>query len=228
MDRIPLPSNQEQQPSKKRSLRLYISITGNPRHRTGALVSRHRPRVRPSLNPPSKRPVWLILPLVKIVDSPKKRKATGPHQAAPPPNQRRSRSPPFSQQSNTSVLSNPPPGRRRGHSRQRSDISAYRSAGRSRGDAFAPHGGFSPGVANPVVGTSRETTFAEPYQHPRTSHSVSSMLSDQPSSRYPPDSRATGHQSEGGRRSRATSEERARGPPPPPPAPARHERSSND
>ncbi|KAI1128234.1 hypothetical protein F5Y10DRAFT_292254 [Nemania abortiva] len=152
-------------------------------------------------------------------DSPKKRKATGPQHAVPPPSQRRSRSPTFGQQPSTSVLSNPPPGRQRGHSRQRSDISAYRSTGRNRGEQFGPHGGFSPGVGNPVVGTSRETTFAEPYQQPRGGHSVSSMLSDQPSSRYAPDARPSAQPSEGGQRSRATSEERGRGPQPPPPPP---------
>ncbi|KAI1179492.1 hypothetical protein F4777DRAFT_433166 [Nemania sp. FL0916] len=154
-------------------------------------------------------------------DSPKKRKATGPQHAVPPPSQRRSRSPTFGQQAATAVLSNPPPGRQRGHSRQRSDISTYRSAGRGRGEPFGQHGGFSPGIGNPVVGTSRETTFAEPYQQPRGGHSVSSMLSDQPSSRYPPEARSSGQSSEGGQRSRATSEERGRAgqPPPPPPPP---------
>lgn len=167
-----------------------------------------------------------MLLLVKSVDSPKKRKATGPQHAAPPPSQRRSKSPTFGQQVSTPALSNPPPGRHRGHSRQRSDISAYRSAGRTRGEPFGPHGGFSPGVGNPVVGTSRETTFAEPYQQPRSSHSVSSMLSDQPSSRPAPDLRSSGQLAEGEQRSRATSEERGRGtqlppPPPPPPPPPR-------
>ncbi|RWA09849.1 hypothetical protein EKO27_g5255 [Xylaria grammica] len=166
------------------------------------------------------------------VDSPKKRKATGPQHAAPPPSQRRSRSPTFGQQASTSVLSNPPPGRRRGHSRQRSDISAYRSTGRNRGEPFGPHGGFSPGVGNPVVGTTRETTFAEPYQQSRSSHSVSSMLSDQPSSRYAPDVRPSGQPLEGEQRPRATSEERGRGaqpppPPPPPPSSAPRERTND-
>ncbi|KAI0485656.1 hypothetical protein F4859DRAFT_390602 [Xylaria cf. heliscus] len=165
-------------------------------------------------------------------DSPKKRKATGPQHSIPPPSQRRSRSPTFGQQASTSVLSNPPPGRRRGHSRQRSDISAYRSTGRSRGDSFGPHGGFSPGVGAPIVGTSRETTFAEPYQQPRGSHSVSSMLSDQPSSRFPPDARPSGQQSEGEQRSRAASEERGRGghpqPPPPLPPPSAPRERTND
>lgn len=52
--------------------------------------------------------------------SPKKRKATGPHQSAPPPtSQPQYTSPPFS----GSSVSNTPQSRRRGHSRQRSDLS---------------------------------------------------------------------------------------------------------
>ncbi|TVY40952.1 hypothetical protein LSUB1_G003108 [Lachnellula subtilissima] len=55
--------------------------------------------------------------------SPKKRKATGPQQPAPPPtSQPQYRSPPFSQAG--SSVSNTPSSRRRGHSRQRSDLSA--------------------------------------------------------------------------------------------------------
>ncbi|KAI1745558.1 hypothetical protein F4680DRAFT_465491 [Xylaria scruposa] len=166
------------------------------------------------------------------VDSPKKRKATGPQQSVPPPGQRRSRSPTFGPQASSAVLSNPPPGRRRGHSRQRSDISAYRSTGRNQGESFRPHGGFSPGIGAPIVGTSRETTFAEPYQQPpRGSHSVSSMLSDQPpSARFPPDVRPPGQPLEGEQHSRASSEERGRGthpPPPPPPPSAPRERTSD-
>lgn len=52
--------------------------------------------------------------------SPKKRKATGPQQPAPPPtSQPQYTSPPFSQ-----TRSSTPSSRRRGHSRQRSDLSA--------------------------------------------------------------------------------------------------------
>lgn len=55
--------------------------------------------------------------------SPKKRKATGPQQPAPPPtSQPQYTSPPFSQTG--SSVSNTPSSRRRGHSRQRSDLSA--------------------------------------------------------------------------------------------------------
>lgn len=59
--------------------------------------------------------------------SPKKRKATGPHQAAPPPvSQSHYTSPPFSQGGS---VSNTPSNRRPGHSRQRSDMS-------TRGDTY--------------------------------------------------------------------------------------------
>jgi hypothetical protein len=115
---------------------------------------------------------------VEIVDSPRKRKATGPQQPAPAPStQARTRSPPFGQ------LSNPGPNRRRGHSRQRSDISSYRSSRGSRGEVFGSYRGTSPtGLAG-----SREGTVAEPsYIGPARSsaHSVSSLLSDQPSPRF--------------------------------------------
>ncbi|KAK4189998.1 hypothetical protein QBC35DRAFT_118171 [Podospora australis] len=71
-----------------------------------------------------------------VGESPRKRKAVGPQTAAPPPSTQRLRSPPFSQQS--AALSNPPPGRRRGHSRQRSDLGSYRSGGRGRGESSGP------------------------------------------------------------------------------------------
>ncbi|KAI1471550.1 uncharacterized protein F4812DRAFT_183491 [Daldinia caldariorum] len=140
------------------------------------------------------------------VESPKKRKATGPQQAPPPPSQARFRSPPFGQHSGSSALSNPPPGRRRGHSRQRSDVSAYRSTGRGRIEPFGPHRGLSPGL-----GPSRETGVGEVSQSSRSgAHSVSSLLADQPSPRYASEMRP--HQSEGERRnSPATSDERSRG-----------------
>ncbi|KAI1083859.1 hypothetical protein F5B20DRAFT_576790 [Whalleya microplaca] len=142
------------------------------------------------------------------VDSPKKRKATGPQPAAPPPaGQTRFRSPPFGQHGGQSTLSNPPSGRRRGHSRQRSDISSYRS-GRGRGEgSFGPYRGLSPGLS----GASRETMAGEPSQHPRSSaHSVSSLLSDQPSPRYASEMRL--QQGEGERRnSPMTAEELSRG-----------------
>ncbi|CAJ2511505.1 Uu.00g071300.m01.CDS01 [Anthostomella pinea] len=150
-------------------------------------------------------------PSAPSVDSPRKRKATGPPQSGPPPtSQTRLRSPPFVQQGGPSMLSNPPPGRRRGHSRQRSDISSYRSSGRGRGEGFGPHGGFSPGL-----GTSREAPTGESsQQQPRSSgHSVSSMLSDQPSPRYVAEMRAQQGESER-RNSPNASEERSRGGPP--------------
>ncbi|KAI0378456.1 hypothetical protein F5Y04DRAFT_291030 [Hypomontagnella monticulosa] len=138
------------------------------------------------------------------VESPKKRKATGPQPAAPPPSQARFRSPPFGQHGST--LSNPPPGRRRGHSRQRSDVSSYRSAGRGRYDHFGPHRGLSPGPGAP-----REGGMGESSQQPRSSaHSVSSLLSDQPSPRYASEMRAQQSESER-RNSPTTSDERPRG-----------------
>ncbi|KAI6092772.1 hypothetical protein F4821DRAFT_110856 [Hypoxylon rubiginosum] len=132
------------------------------------------------------------------VESPKKRKATGPQQAAPPPSQR-FRSPPI-QHGGPTTLSNPPPGRRRGHSRQRSDISSYRGRG------FNPHRGLSPSL-----GVTREAAMGESSQQPRSSaHSVSSLLSDQPSPRYASEIRTQQGESER-RNSPAISDERSRG-----------------
>ncbi|KAI2631986.1 hypothetical protein GGR54DRAFT_645942 [Hypoxylon sp. NC1633] len=139
-------------------------------------------------------------------ESPKKRKATGPHQAPPPPSQTRFRSPPFGQPGGSSTLSNPPPGRRRGHSRQRSDVSSYRPGGRGRIEGFGPHRGPSPSL-----GVSRESGVGELSQQTRSgAHSVSSLLSDQPSPRYPSEMRTQQSESER-RNSPATVDERSRG-----------------
>ncbi|KAI1344008.1 hypothetical protein F5Y15DRAFT_411859 [Xylariaceae sp. FL0016] len=158
-------------------------------------------------------------PAAPSVDSPRKRKATGPQQAAPPPSSiARLRSPPVLERpGGSSTLSDPPPGRRRGHSRQRSDISSYRSAGRGRGDSFGPHRGFSPGPGLSTVAISREPTVPEmpQSQQPRGGgHTVSSLLSDQPSLRHTSEARASIQQSERERgHSPNVAEDRSRGDP---------------
>jgi hypothetical protein len=58
--------------------------------------------------------------------SPKKRKATGPQQAAPAPTSQPQYTPPSFSQAGSSV-SNTPLSRRRGHSRQRSDLGSRSS-----------------------------------------------------------------------------------------------------
>jgi hypothetical protein len=64
-----------------------------------------------------------LIPCPDHTSSPKKRKATGAHQSAPAPSsQPQYTSPPFSHTGGSS-LSNTPQSRRRGHSRQRSDVS---------------------------------------------------------------------------------------------------------
>lgn len=132
-----------------------------------------------------------------VGESPRKRKATGPQQAAPPPStQQRYRSPPFAHSAG-SALSNPPPGRRRGHSRQTSEASTYRGRGRAetigstRGmSPLAPSGpssarGTGRGSAEPSAYSQQQATQAR-----STAHSVSSLLSsDDPSAQtaqYPP------------------------------------------
>ncbi|ETS77511.1 hypothetical protein PFICI_11385 [Pestalotiopsis fici W106-1] len=139
--------------------------------------------------PPSSQGVS-TQPATPSVDSPRKRKATGPQQAAPPPNTQASRrSPPFG---HSSTLANPPQGRRRGHSRQRSDLSSYRSAagGRGRGDSFGPSRALSPGLGTPVEGVPLESSA----QVRTGTHTVSSMLSEQPSPPYTGESRTQQHQ----------------------------------
>ncbi|CAI0655014.1 unnamed protein product [Colletotrichum noveboracense] len=111
-----------------------------------------------------------------------KRKATGPQPAAPPPSQQRLRSPPFH---GGSTLGNPPPGRRRGHSRQRSDLSFYRPGGRGRGESFGTPRGMSPQVVGSGSGPdqgSTDSTSSQQQQPARTigGHSVSSLLSEDP------------------------------------------------
>ncbi|KAK9424685.1 hypothetical protein SUNI508_03562 [Seiridium unicorne] len=156
--------------------------------------------------PPSSQGVS-TQPATPSVDSPRKRKATGPQQPAPPPNTQASRrSPPFSHSAGSSTLSNPPPGRRRGHSRQRSDMSSYRSTGRGRGDSFGPSRALSPGLGTPREGVPLESSL----QGRSNTHTVSSLLSDQSSPHYGTDPRA--HHAESERRqSPMSSDEKMRG-----------------
>ncbi|KAH7627079.1 hypothetical protein B0T09DRAFT_360193 [Sordaria sp. MPI-SDFR-AT-0083] len=149
-------------------------------------------------------------------ESPRKRKATGPQTAAPPPSSaQRFRSPTFSHSG--APLSNPPAGRKRGHSRQRSDLGSYRGAVRGRGDSYVP----SPQDAPKDSGDQHQhQQHSQHHQHQhgqghtqssqvqqtaptvtRSAHSVSSLLSDHPQSPRP------GQFSEGSR----SSEEKVRG-----------------
>ncbi|KAK1971382.1 hypothetical protein LZ32DRAFT_439805 [Colletotrichum eremochloae] len=109
-----------------------------------------------------------------------KRKATGPQQAPPPPSQQRLRSPPFH---SGSTLANPPPGRRRGHSRQHSDLSPYRPTGRGRGESFGMPQGMSSQVTSFGTGAEHNESAAGQQQQTKSfgGHSVSSLLSEEPS-----------------------------------------------
>lgn len=129
--------------------------------------------------------VSIYLALTSFPDhtsSPKKRKATGPQQAAPPPtSQPQYTSPPFSQTG--SSVSNTPSSRRRGHSRQRSDLSARggeaygRPASRHRQAefTFSAQNVASPGAQEPGQGQG-STGPAEPRRRSGGSHPVSSLL----------------------------------------------------
>jgi hypothetical protein len=114
--------------------------------------------------------------------SPKKRKATGPQQAAPlPTSQPQYTSPPFSQTG--SSVSNTPSSRRRGHSRQRSDMSGrgIDSYGRPTSRHRHTESGFSAqsGASPPQAQGSEQqglAAAAEPRRRSGGSHPVSSML----------------------------------------------------
>ncbi|ORY64031.1 uncharacterized protein BCR38DRAFT_485172 [Pseudomassariella vexata] len=157
-------------------------------------------------------------PATPSVDSPRKRKATGPQQPAPlPSTQARYRSPPFNPSvggGGPSTLANPPPGRRRGHSRQRSDLASYRPPGRGRGDSFGPNRGMSPSVHTPreaaPAAASAPSATETSYQR-SGGHSVSSLLSEEPSPHYAPEMRSQPQGEAERRQSPTSSEERSRG-----------------
>lgn len=108
--------------------------------------------------------------------SPKKRKATGPQQPAPPPtSQPHYTSPPFSH--GGSSVSNTPQARRRGHSRQRSDVSARGFGDYGRNNRHRPEAGFtSSNLQSPIQVSEQGHHSSEPRRHSGGSHSVSSML----------------------------------------------------
>lgn len=114
-----------------------------------------------------------------VGETPRKRKATAPPAPSPTRGESRFRSPPPFIHSS---LSNASRGRR-GHTRQRSDMSSYRSSesGRLRRESFGgPLRGMSP-IHAPVLGSSqgpsRESGSSERSEPPK--HSVSSMLSSE-------------------------------------------------
>ncbi|KAG0645355.1 hypothetical protein D0Z07_8897 [Hyphodiscus hymeniophilus] len=143
----------------------YISITGN--HRLLRLVRAAQINLR-----------HLQASIDDHTYSPKKRKATGPQQPAPPPtSQPQYTSPQFSQTG--SSVSNTPSSRRRGHSRQRSDLSArgidsYRPSSRQR----PTESGFATqGMALPPAPVQGAATFSsEPRQRSGGANPVSSIL----------------------------------------------------
>ncbi|KAH6678915.1 hypothetical protein F5X68DRAFT_35352 [Plectosphaerella plurivora] len=108
-----------------------------------------------------------------------KRKATGPPEQAPAPSQQRLKSPSALDSGRSSR--NASPERRRGHSRQRSDVSLYRATGgQRRGESTGPARAMSPLAMAPG-------SAASAAQVPRSigGHSVSSLLSEEPSRTSP-------------------------------------------
>ena len=113
--------------------------------------------------------------------SPKKRKATGPQQAAPPPtSQPQYTSPPFSQ--GGSSVSNTPSSRRRGHSRQRSDMSGrgMDSYGRPMSRQRQTESSLNVQIGSPPQAQGSEqqglASILEPRRRSGGSHPISSML----------------------------------------------------
>ncbi|KAM3075991.1 hypothetical protein ACMFMF_005336 [Clarireedia jacksonii] len=113
--------------------------------------------------------------------SPKKRKATGPQQPAPPPtSQPQYTSPSFSQTG--SSVSNTPSSRRRGHSRNRSDLSARANDIYGKPSSRHRHteSGFSTqSLTSPVHSQAQDQgpSAAEPRRHSGAgSNTVSSIL----------------------------------------------------
>lgn len=112
--------------------------------------------------------------------SPKKRKATGPQQPAPPPtSQPQYTSPSFSQTG--SSVSNTPSSRRRGHSRNRSDLSARANDiyGRPSSRHHTESGFSNQGLTSPVHSQAQDQgpSTAEPRRHSGAgSNTVSSLL----------------------------------------------------
>lgn len=108
--------------------------------------------------------------------SPRKRKATGSQQPAPPPtSQPQYTSPPFSQGS--ASVSSTPQGRRRGHSRQRSDVSARGfDYGRSNRHPKTEGGFTSRNLASPIQSADNGQPSLGSRRHSGGAHTVSSML----------------------------------------------------
>ncbi|KAH7397680.1 hypothetical protein BKA64DRAFT_708359 [Cadophora sp. MPI-SDFR-AT-0126] len=135
--------------------------------------------------------------------SPKKRKATGPQQAAPPPtSQPQYTSPPFS----GSSVSNTPSSRRRGHSRQPSDLSARgldsygRPLSRHRQEGSFGQNLTSPPPPAQAHGSEQQSqtsqgpaSSVEPRRRSGGSHPVSSMLEQPQQSQTPSQSQHSQH-----------------------------------
>ncbi|KAH8820012.1 hypothetical protein F5884DRAFT_33402 [Xylogone sp. PMI_703] len=135
--------------------------------------------------------------------SPKKRKATGPQQAAPPPTSQPHYGSPSFSHAGSSISNTPPTTRRRGHSRQRSDLSGrgFEPYGRptsrhrySEGASFGAHGVTSPppAGAEPGLGPG-PASLPSSTERRRTSHPVSSMLEQGESPRSRSQSQSQSH-----------------------------------
>lgn len=169
-------SNRHRLFNKKHHLHLSIFITGNRRLHKQVLpeIIRH-PHLQASIRIYKCRDSRLTGPIDQT-SSPRKRKATGSQQPAPPPtSQPQYTSPPFSQGS--ASVSSTPQGRRRGHSRQRSDVSARGfDYGRSNRHSKAEGGFTSRNLASPMQTADAPHDAIRARRHSGVAHTVSSML----------------------------------------------------
>ncbi|KAF7871523.1 hypothetical protein EAF04_003630 [Stromatinia cepivora] len=166
-----------QPPPAASSMQILPGQSGHPLAQLQSAQQQQEPQSSPSIyfhhwQPPTSQ--------ADHVSSPKKRKATGPQQPAPHPSSLpQYTSPSFSQTG--SSMSGTPSSRRRGHSRNQSDVSAH--GGDSYGRPSSRHrhteSGFSTqSITSPIPSQNQEQVSApsEPRRHSGGSNTVSSLL----------------------------------------------------
>ncbi|KAI9648719.1 hypothetical protein NHQ30_003359 [Ciborinia camelliae] len=166
-----------QPPPAASSMQILPGQPGHPLAQSQSAQQQQEPQSSPSIyfhhwQPPTTQ--------ADHVSSPKKRKATGPQQPAPQPSSLpQYTSPSFSQTG--SSMAGTPSSRRRGHSRNQSDVSArgVDSYGRPSSRHRHTEGGFSThGLTSPIHSQTQEQGSApvEPRRHSGGVNSVSSLL----------------------------------------------------
>ncbi|KAK6612025.1 hypothetical protein H4I96_01238 [Botrytis cinerea] len=166
-----------QPPPAASNMQILPGQSGHPLAQSQSAQQQQEPQSSPSIyfhhwQPPTSQ--------ADHVSSPKKRKATGPQQPAPHPTSLPQYTSPSFSQTGSSV-SGTPSSRRRGHSRNRSDVSARGADSYGRPSSRHRHteSGFSTqSLTSPVHSQSQEQASrpAEPRRHSGGSNTVSSLL----------------------------------------------------